>query len=139
MELEKDYEIVDGRVKVNLSQFGRVVGVLPQTVRARIKRKVLKKDPDGKLDLEYSIDRWYKYRHANLVRDNKQKNVSHAEAKETLSKILSENNLILEKSSKPETETKKEYEYAKMILLEAFKKNHKLKVRFILQALRLPV
>ena len=137
MELEKDYEIVDGRVRVNLSQFGRVVGVLPQTVRARIKRKVLKKDPDGKLDLEYGIERWYKYRHANLVRENKTKNVSHAEAKETLSKILSENNLILEKSSKPET--KKEYEYAKMILLEAFKNNHKLKVRFILQALRLPV
>ena len=55
-----EYEIVKGILKGNQVCFAEIVGVSKQQVSKQIKNKFLNVDPDGKLDLEKSVSKWYK-------------------------------------------------------------------------------
>lgn len=138
-KIKMKYEIVKGILKGNQACFAEIVGVSKQQVSKQIKNNLLKLDPDGKLDLELSVNKWYKYRNDNMIRNNKKKIVSHAEAKETLSRMLLGNNSNNPLKEKKEIMNNKddnsEFKKAKNYLLGILRNDKKKKVAFIRQLL----
>ena len=125
-----EYEIVKGILKGNQVCFAEIVGVSKQQVSNQIKKKFLNVDPDGKLDLEKSVSKWYKYRNENMLRNHRKKIVSHAEAMETISKMKVGNN-----TRKPVNENL-EFKTAKNFLLQILRNDETKRLAFIKQLIK---